>query len=1100
MPPTLRVRLLGAFSVSLDGEPVEGLESARLQSLFAYLVLHRDTPHLRQQLAFLFWPDSSEAQARNNLRQTLHTLRQASPSLDGVLLADNRTLRWSPDASIHLDVAEFASELALAETAGRQNDPSVMLAALERAIVLYTGDLLPSCYDTWITTERETLQQRYLGALRQVIHFFDAQRRYAQAIGYARRLLAHDPLDEAAYRDLMRLLAAVGDRAGAARAYHECVAILQRELGMAPSQETQEAYTALMAEDAQLGRQSPVVNNTSSLIGRDREWEWMQDSWRRARASQPSFILVTGEAGIGKSRLTEEFLLAAQRQEVTTAKTRCYAAEGTLSLAPIADWLRGASLRPTLDDLDAIWLAEVARILPELLSDYPNLPPVEPMSGYGQRQRFFQALARAILNAPQPLLLLIDDLQWCDRETLEFLHFLLRSDLTARLLIVGTARIEELPDQHALRPLLLDLRATIGVTEIALPPLDAAETAMLASRLIDSDIEVDTAMRIYQETEGNPLFIVERMRAGLEHFAEREQGAESRSANHAAEGSGIPSKAQAVIASRLAQLSPPAREVVALAATIGRAFALDLLMRASGGDEETITAALDELWQRRIIREQDATSYDFTHDKLREVAYAEISAPQRRLLHRRIAHSLEAMRADDLDAVSSQIAAHYDRAGDAERAIPYFERAALVSQRVYANEDAIELLLRALALLDRLPGGAKRDKLELAILLKLGAIYRITRGWTAPELERLVDRTLALCDTVGDDTQRMNALFGQESLLVVQARLERAQMVAEELKALYERTHASPPPISRMMLGGARMHLGWLREAEDMFEQIIQARSPDADQPLEETPGWNFLAQGWNFEVHTRAWQAHALWLLGHPDRAVSRGREAIQIASEHGQQFNQAIASTYFAVLQQICAEPTTARAQAEAALALSIEYKALYYVLWSEILVRFAVAREQPTATNISQLRASITRFQASGARIRLPYYLSLLAQVYALAGSPDEALMTLDKALAESRANNEHWWDAELHRLRGELLLARGGDDEAVDLALLRAKEIAEAQEAKSLELRAAISLARHWRNHERDNDAQRLLSEVYAWFTEGFETSDLQAAQELLTELA
>ena len=499
----------------------------------------------------------------------------------------------------------------------------------------------------------------------------------------------------------------------------------------------------------------------------------------------------------------------------------------------------------------------MARILPELLCDFPDLPPVEPMSGYGQRQRFFQALARAILNAPQPLLLLIDDLQWCDRETLEFLHFLLRSDPTARLLIVGTARIEELPDQHALRPLLLDLRATIGVTEIALPPLDAAETAMLASRLIDSDIEIDTAMRIYQETEGNPLFIVERMRAGLEHFAEREQGAEQQERQPCGGWSpGIPSKAQAVIASRLAQLSPPAREVVALAATIGRAFALDLLMRASGGDEETITDALDELWQRRIIREQDATSYDFTHDKLREVAYAEISAPQRRLLHRRIAHSLEAMLADDLDAVSAQIAAHYDRAGDAERAIPYYERAAAVAQRVYANEDAIELLLRALALLDRLPGGMKRDKQELTLLLKLGAIYRVTRGWTAPELERLVDRTLVLCDTVGDDEQRMNALYGQESLLVVQGRLERMLSVADELQALYERGQGVAPPLSRMMLAGSRMHMGRLQEAEEAFAQIIENPSPNLGQPLE-------VVQGWNFEVHTRAWQAHALWLLG---------------------------------------------------------------------------------------------------------------------------------------------------------------------------------------------------------------------------------------------
>ena len=254
MPPTLRVRLLGAFSVSLHGEPVEGLESARLQSLFAYLVLHRDMPHLRQQLAFLFWPDSSEAQARNNLRQILYTLRQASPALDGVLLADNRTLRWSSDATIHLDVAEFESELALAETARRQNDSSVMLAALEQAVSLYTGDLLPSCYDAWSIPERETLRQRYLGALRQLISFFEAQSRYVQATAYARRLVVHDPLDEAGYRDLMRLLANSGDRAGVARAYQELVAALRRELGIAPSQETQEAHAALMAQRRLLPR------------------------------------------------------------------------------------------------------------------------------------------------------------------------------------------------------------------------------------------------------------------------------------------------------------------------------------------------------------------------------------------------------------------------------------------------------------------------------------------------------------------------------------------------------------------------------------------------------------------------------------------------------------------------------------------------------------------------------------------------------------------------------------------------------------------------------------------------------------------------------
>ena len=388
----------------------------------------------------------------------------------------------------------------------------------------------------------------------------------------------------------------------------------------------------------------------------------------------------------------------------------------------------------------------------------------------------------------------------------------------------------------------------------------------------------------------------------------------------------------------------------------------------------------------------------------------------------------------------------------------------------------------------------KRDKQELTLLLKLGAIYRVTRGWTAPELERFsVDRTL---DIVRYRWRRHSAherALWQELLLVVQARLETRTLSRGRITGALSAGARLGAAAPRMMLVGARMQLGHLREAEEAFTQIIQAPSPIAGQPLQEV-------QGWNFEVHTRAWQAHALWLLGYPDRALSRGREALQLASDLAQPFNQALAATYFAMLQQFCAEPAIAKAQAEAALALTIEYKAPYYRLWSELLVSFAVARETPTSAHISQLRASISGFQASGARLRLPYYLWLLAQVYAQAGLPDDALAAIDEALAESRATNERWWDAELHRLRGELLLARGSDNEEVDLALLRAKEIAEAQEAKSLELRAAMSLARHWRNHERAEEAQRLLSEVYAWFTEGFETSDQQAAQALLSELA
>lgn len=1092
-PQTLSIRLLGGFSVVSDDEAVEGINTARLQSLFAYLVLHRDTSQLRQHLAFLFWPDSTEAQARNNLRQLLHALRGAVPSLAAFLSADNNTVRWRPDALFHLDVDDFEHALAIAEAAEQQNDQSVTLAALEQAVNLYQADLLPSCYDAWIVPDRERLRQRHLYALDRLLQLLEAQQKYAQAIGYAQRVIEQDPLNEDSYRRLMRLLTRTGDRAGAVRVYQTCEATLRRELGIEPSQVTSEAYGILLTNSAPISERPTIHPGMPLVIGRQREWGQLQDAWYQACTAGPSCVLVTGEAGIGKSRLAEELSLWAGQQGAATAKTRCYAAEGRLSLAPVTDWLRSESIRPHLARLDAVWLAEVARILPELTSEYPDLPPREPMSEYGQRQRFFHALALAMFAPPQPLLLLIDDLQWCDQETLEWLHYLARFNPIGRLLIIGTVRTEELPPEHPLHSLLLDLRSSIGVTEIALYPLDAAETAEMAARLAGHDLELDAVMRLYRETEGNPLFVVEALRSGFDQRAHNRDSQTHDDYYSNDDAHTLPPKVQAVIAGRLAQLSAPSRDIATVAATIGQEFGLDMLAHASGQHEEEVARALDELWRRRIIREHSANYYDFTHDKLREVAYAELGAPQRRLLHRRIAHALEAIHADDLDTVSGQIAVHYERAGMPERAIPFYQRAAAVSQRMYANDSAISLLSRSLALLEQTPRGIKRDRQELDLLLALGPLYRITKGWTAPELEGLVDRALALCDIVGDDTQRASALYGQQSLLVVQGKLEKVQLVADELEALYQRAQGAAPPLSKMMLAGARMHLGTLTDANEAFERIASTHPSTASNSLQES-------QGWNFAVHTRAWQAHALWCLGYPEQAISCGHDAIQLASDLGQPFNHALALTYFAMLQQLCADDATAKAHAEAALALATEYRAPYYRQWAEILTSYTLAQAQPDTAHLSSLRARITDFKASGARLRLPYYLGLLAQIYSQIGAIDEGLSVNDEALAESRANHERWWDAELHRQRAELMLALGIDSSNVEGVLLWAVEIARGQQAKSLELRATVSLARLWNARSRAKEARRQLLEVYSWFTEGFDTPDLQAARLLLTHLS
>src|SRR5260221_48657 len=811
--PTLHLRLLGDFSLLYNDQQVTSVNTTRLRSLLTYLVLHRDVPQQRQHLAFLFWPDATEAQARNNLRQLLHQLRQALPAVEQFLSADTQVVHWHHATPCHLDVAEFERALPLADAVARRNDQHALQAALEQADNLYRGELLPDCYDEWILPERERLRQRHLQILEQLLRLFEVQGDNVTAIRYAQRLIGLDPLSEDLSRRLMRLFALNNDRASALHVYHTYVTVLQRELGVDPDPATREAYERLMQHETPViaaRAQQTLLAATPTLIGRKQEWEALHEVWHAASAGEPRFVLVTGEAGIGKSRLAEEFLLWASQQGAVTAKARSYAAEGQLSLAPVTDWLRSDGLRAPLRQLDAVWLTEVARILPELFAERPDFPHYEPVTEYGQRQRFFEALARALLVTSQPLLLLLDDLQWCDQETLEWLHFLLRFDPMARLLVVGCAREEELPPPHPLRTFLLHLRTTMRVTEIMLQPLDATETGKLAGAVANRELEMDEGLHMYHETGGYPLFVVEMVRADLGRGAASPPEADRPHWQPPLEDARtLPPRVHAVLVGRLLQLSASARGFVELAATIGRAFTLDLLIAAGNADADSAVRALDELWHKRIVREHDANSYDFTHDKLREVAYGEISAPQRRMLHRRVAQALEAMPASDFDLVSGQIASHYEHAGMVEQALPFYQRAAAVAQRVYANLDAISLLSRSLELLERLPAGSKRDKQELSLQLTLAPIYRVTKGWTAPELERVLDRALALCDTVGDDAQRAQTLYGLQSVYVVQAKLVKVQLVSDELHTLYQRSLGpAPPPVAVMMLAGVRPHHG----------------------------------------------------------------------------------------------------------------------------------------------------------------------------------------------------------------------------------------------------------------------------------------------------
>ncbi len=654
----------------------------------------------------MLWPDSTETQARANLRNLVHSLQHGLPHVGKRLEMGTGTLGWRPDATVVLDLADFEAAVNAADAARRSADNTAAQAQLEAAVAIYRRELLPGFYDDWIVAERDRLNSLARHALDGLVDLLEAQRDYARAIVHAERLLQQDRLNETTYRRLMRLHVLAGDHAGARRVYRACVDVLRRELGEEPAGATREAY-AVAQREVEDPRPAGDQPSRWPLVGRQPEWASLR-KYFQAGNSGTRLLLIVGEAGVGKTRLAEELVEWRRGHGDLPAVAACYRG-GVISYAPLAAWLRTPGVEAARAGLRDLWLGEVGRIVPEVLADRPDLTP-RPITEDWQRQHLFEALARALVAPGEPLILVVEDLHWCDHATLEFLGFFLRWQAPRRVVVCATARVEELVDQPGIGPLLEALRRDGRLQEVELAPLDPAQTSQLAAHVVGRTLDAAASEALYHETEGNALHVVETLRAGTL--------------------GPLPVSVQAVIAARLGQLSPPARELAGLAATIGREFRFPFLARAAGHPDEVVVAQLDELIQRRVVREHDGMSYDFSHDKIRMVAYAQLSTARRRLLHARVAEALEALE-PDLDAISAVLAHHSEASGNSERAVVLYQQAAQAARSVYANADALAHTRRALALLGSLQltreARAWRARTESALQESLGDMLTMMR-------------------------------------------------------------------------------------------------------------------------------------------------------------------------------------------------------------------------------------------------------------------------------------------------------------------------------------------------------------------------------------
>jgi tetratricopeptide (TPR) repeat protein len=617
------------------------------------------------------------------------------------------------------------------------------------------------------------------------------------------------------------------------------------------------------------------------------------------------------------------------------------------------------------------------------------------MADAWQRHRFYEGIARALLAVGRPTLLVLDNMQWCDQETLAFITFCLGLAEGAPLLVAATLRDDGLDADPELVSWMTRMRATGLLTELSLTPLDAASTAHLAQAISGRPLpEADTGL-LHATTGGFPLYVIEAMR-GTD-----DAGGMLLSVGDLA----------AVLRKRLEQATGPAREVAGLAAAAGTNFSLDLLTEASDLEADAVVEAVDELWRRRIMREF-GDGYDFSHDLLREAAYEAVSPPKRWLLHRRIAQGLELLHAEDTDTVAAQLAEQYARGGRPRRALAYYRRAAEVAASMFAHAEAIRLHEKALSIVAAMPAGRERDSRELAVLQSMAAPLNARDGYSSKHLQRALERSIALAESLGRTDPTVTGMAALWASRFVQGRIADSYQVANRALALAGAGSELSGP-AHFAVGGSAVSLGMPAEGLCHLELAAELASEA------------FLSVGIRPDIHAVAFAAHAQWLLGRDDDALASTDRAISTARAIEHPFSLALTLAYGAIGDQMRGDLPRLRNTVRELRELCDRHDFAYYREWGLILDGWS--RADGTGTDLAQ--QGIGNLKADGSFARMPYWLSLLADLLTRDNRPDAARAALDAALVAARANDDLWWLPEVMRLRA------AHDDQEAAVARLR-----------------------------------------------------------------
>jgi predicted ATPase len=559
----------------------------------------------------------------------------------------------------------------------------------------------------------------------------------------------------------------------------------------------------------------------------------------------------------------------------------------------------------------------------------------------------------------------------------------------------------------------------------------------------------------------------------------------------------IPATLQDSLLARLDRL-PMMREVAQIGAVLGREFAYEMLHALVTVDEPTLLEGLAQLVATELLYQRGRpprATYIFKHALVQDAAYQSLLRRTRQQYHQQVAALLEARFPETVATAPEVVAHHYTEAGCAAQALPLWQQAGQQALQRSANLEGIEHLTKGLAVLATLPETTDRLQHELDLHVTLGPALMATRGYASPEVEHTFAHAWDLCQRLGEPPQRLPVLYGLWALYFVGGKHRQARDQAEQLLHVAQRQEeAAPLLVAHRALGASLYFMGEVAQAHEHFVRSVALYDPQQHRVLA-------FRYSHDLGVAALVNDASTLWILGYPDQALRRSHEACRLAEDLAHPLTLAYAFTHLAIFHQFRRDREEACRHAEAATRVSREQGFPFWLGMGLILQGWARATRPQPAEQIASMHEGMAIYRATGAALYLPYFLTLLAETSGEASQPDAGLRLLDEARTVIDSTQERFYEAEVQRLQGVLVLAQAADQHAqAETCFQHALDVAHRQQARSWELRAAMSLARLWQQHGRQAEAYDLLTPLYGWFTEGFDTADLLEAKALLDELA